>query len=114
MTPLWAVVLTADALPRLVAGAIQGPVVFFFTMHWDLDDDPNGNVQHILRRHGITREQFEQIFRQARYLDESSNSEFLTALGRLPNGQIVRILCECVADDEYDPITAFPTKPEGK
>ncbi len=81
--------------------------MFFLTLHWDLDDDPNGNVQHILRKHGLTREDFEAVFRRAKVLQKSSNSDSLTAIGSLPNGTVVRIICERVADDEYRPVTAF-------
>jgi hypothetical protein len=33
------------------------------TVPWDLEDDPEGNVQHIAE-HGITAEEAEEVLRQ--------------------------------------------------
>jgi hypothetical protein len=36
----------------------------FDSIIWDLDDDPDGNVQHCLQ-HGVTKEEVEEVFENA-------------------------------------------------
>jgi uncharacterized DUF497 family protein len=40
---------------------------------WDLDDDPEGNVQHC-SEHGVTKEEVEEIFENATDEDTSHSS----------------------------------------
>jgi hypothetical protein len=74
---------------------------------WDLDDDPDGNVQHILQRHGITQEQFELIVASAKRLERSRISGNMTLTGRLPDGRLIRVIFQLVDQDTIYPITAF-------
>jgi uncharacterized DUF497 family protein len=83
----------------------------FLVILWDMDDDPKGNVQHILHRHGLTKEDFEEVLLQARFVSASKNSASTTAVGVLPDGRVVRILFEQIDADTIYPITAFEPGP---
>ncbi|MGL4552127.1 MAG: hypothetical protein ACRC33_13180 [Gemmataceae bacterium] len=45
----------------------------FDSILWDLDDDPEGNAQHIAE-HGITKEEVEDVFQNATDRDVSRSS----------------------------------------
>ena len=45
----------------------------FDSIIWDLDDDPNGNVQHCAQ-HGVTKEEVEEVFQKATDADVSRSS----------------------------------------
>lgn len=40
---------------------------------WDLDDDPNGNVQHCAE-HGVTKEEVEEVFENVSDVDVSRST----------------------------------------
>lgn len=44
--------------------------MLFDSIIWDLDDDPDGNVQHC-GEHGLTKEEVEEVFEHASDLDFS-------------------------------------------
>jgi hypothetical protein len=74
---------------------------------WDLEHDPRGNVQHLLRRHGITTDEYEAIVRQLRNLEPTANSEHQTGVGVLPDGRVIRVVFERVDATTIYPVTAF-------
>jgi hypothetical protein len=45
----------------------------FDSILWDLDDDPDGNVQHCAE-HGVTKEEVEEVFENATDADVSRSS----------------------------------------
>lgn len=45
----------------------------FESIIWDLDDDPDGNVQHCAE-HGVTPEEVEEVFQNAMDSDISHSS----------------------------------------
>ena len=47
-----------------------------FILIWDLDDDPEGNIQHIAE-HGITQEEVEEVLNDLRSLFGASESSGL-------------------------------------
>ena len=51
----------------------QAHVVAFEAIVWDLDDDPDGNVQHCAA-HGVTKEEVEAVFRNVTDEDVSRSS----------------------------------------
>jgi len=58
----------------------------FDSIIWDLDDDPDGNVQHCAD-HGITKEEVEEVLENATDADISRSSGRLWSLGtRAPVG----------------------------
>ena len=48
-------------------------VMPFQSIVWDLDDDPDGNVQHCAQ-HGVTKEEVEEVFENATDADISRST----------------------------------------
>jgi len=80
---------------------------------WDLDDDPEGNLQHILE-HDITREEVEEI------LERWSNVDFLSrssdnriTFGWTSTDRYLAVIWELVEEDPraIRPITAYSVPP---
>jgi len=83
------------------------------TVNWDLDDDPDGNVQHIAE-HGVTVEEVEEVLndpntRTAR----SRRSGRPQAFGSTSTGKYITVIWEEVSDDPrmISPITAYEVPP---
>lgn len=80
---------------------------------WDLDDDPDGNVQHIAE-HGVTVEEAEEVV-QDRYeaAVASRSSGRPTVFGWTATGKHLAVVFEVV--DESQPqvyvVTAFESPP---
>lgn len=82
---------------------------------WDLEDEPDGNIQH-LAEHGVTREEFEEV-----YFDrgESSLEGASRTSGRpmksgwTSTGKYLLIIWDEVLDDPRTiyPVTAYPVDP---
>ena len=83
------------------------------TIIWDLEDDPNGNVQH-LQDHGVSMEEVEEVL-----LDPGSSravsrtSGLPTAFGWTSTGRHLAVVYELVDDDPltFRPVTAYDTPP---
>jgi hypothetical protein len=80
---------------------------------WDLDDDPDGNVQHIAE-HGITKEEVEQVL-TANYQDAvvSRTSGNPIVFGATDTGKYIAVVFEMVQDDPLSvyPLTAYEVNP---
>jgi hypothetical protein len=74
---------------------------------WDLDDDPQGNVQHIAE-HGLTPEDVEDVLLGTHELGKSRSSGFPIALGFTSGGEYICVVFEWVFDDVVYPVTAYP------
>ena len=80
---------------------------------WDLDDDPDGNVQHIAE-HGVTVDEAEAVL-----LDPRSRSGRSRRTGRpqvfgwTPTGKFLTVIWEEVRDDPrmIYPVTAYEVPP---
>jgi len=81
---------------------------------WDLEEDPDGNVQH-LAQHDVTQEEFEEVLQNHRHEATTSRSsgEAIT-FGWTSTGKHLAIVYEEVLDDPptIRPLTAYPTKPK--
>ena len=83
---------------------------------WDLDEDPDGNVQHIAE-HGVTVEEAEEVVRD-RYDDTvvSRSSRRPTVFGWTSTGKHLAVIFEVV--DEERPqvyvVTAFEAPPRAE
>jgi uncharacterized DUF497 family protein len=83
------------------------------TIIWDLEDDPDGNVQHLLE-HDVTVEEAEEVL-----LDPSSSrapsrsSGLPTAFGWTSTGRHLAVVYELVDDDSLTlrPVTAYEVPP---
>jgi hypothetical protein len=83
------------------------------TILWDLEDDPNGNVQH-LREHDVTIDEAEEVLLDPQSSRAVSRSSGLpTAFGWTSTGRHLAVIYELVDDDPLTlrPVTAYDTPP---
>lgn len=73
---------------------------------WDLDDDPDGNVQHCAE-HGITKEEVEDVLENATDSDVSRSSERPVIFGDTSTGRHLMVVYEVIDADTIYPITAY-------
>jgi hypothetical protein len=80
---------------------------------WDLDDDPDGNVQHFAE-HGITPEEVEEVLLDAASVTlVSRTTGNPITFGYTPAGRHIAVVWQHVMDDPLTmrPITAYePTE----
>jgi uncharacterized DUF497 family protein len=69
---------------------------------WDLDDDPDGNVQHCAQ-HGVTKEEVEEAFENVLDTDFSRSSGRPIIFGETNAGRHIAVIY-----DEIDPNTVYP------
>lgn len=83
------------------------------TIIWDLEEDSNGNVQH-LREHGVTIEEAEEILLNPQSSRAVSRTSGLpTAFGWTSTGRYLAVVYELVDEDPLTlrPITAYDVPP---
>lgn len=83
------------------------------TILWDLDDDPDGNVQHIAE-HGITVDEAESVLLDPRSLaGKSRTSGRPQVFGWTHTGKYITVIWEEVSDDPrmIYPVTAYEVPP---
>jgi uncharacterized DUF497 family protein len=78
----------------------------FDSIIWDLDDDPNGNVQHCAE-HGVTKEDVEQVFQNPTDADISRSSGRPVVFGDTSTGRHLMVVYEAINADTVYPVTAF-------
>ena len=78
----------------------------FDSIIWDLDDDPDGNVQHC-DEHGITKEEVEEVFQSFDDEDVSSSSGRPVVFGDTSAGRHLMVVYEVVDEDTVYPVTAY-------
>ena len=74
----------------------------FDSIFWDLDDDPDGNVQHCAE-HGVTKEEVEDVFQNATDADISRSSGRPVVFGDTSTGRHLMVVYE-----EIDADTIYP------
>lgn len=82
---------------------------------WDLEDDPDGNVEH-LRQHDVSIEEAEEILLNPHSSRAVSRSSGLpTAFGWTSTGRHLAVVYELVHDDPLTlrPVTAYDVPPPG-
>ena len=78
----------------------------FDSVVWDLDDDPDGNVQHCAE-HGVTKGEVEEVFQNAKDADISRSSGRPVIFGdTTPGRHLLVVYAEIDADTIY-PVTAY-------
>ena len=79
---------------------------------WDLDDDPDGNVQHIAE-HGISTEEVEDVLYAATEVVASESSGRPITFGETSTGKYIAVVFEIVDEDVLAvyPVTAYETEP---
>jgi hypothetical protein len=83
------------------------------TIIWDLEDDPEGNVQH-LHEHGVTIDEAEEVLLdRASSRGTSRSSGLPTAFGWTSTGRHLAVVYEIVDDDPLTlrPVTAYEVPP---
>lgn len=78
----------------------------FTSVLWDRDDDPRGNVQHI-GKHGVTKEDVEDVFRKPTSTDTSQSSGRPVVFGDTGTGRHLIVVYEVVDASTVYPITAY-------
>jgi uncharacterized DUF497 family protein len=87
-----------------------------FDILWDLDDDPEGNVQHIAE-HGITVDDVEEVLSDPdASIDVSKSSGRSITFGETSDGRYLAVVWETALDDPLTiyPVTAYPAPRPGK
>ena len=86
------------------------------TIIWDLEDDPDGNVQHP-REHDVSIQEAEDVLLDPQSSRAPSRSSGLpTAFGWTSTGRHLAVVYELVDDDPltFRPVTAYDVPPPGR
>jgi uncharacterized DUF497 family protein len=73
---------------------------------WDLDDDNEGNVQHIAE-HGLTKEDVENVLEHPQGIGDSRSSDRKIAFGYALSGEKIAVLFDIIDEDTVRPVTAY-------
>ncbi len=77
-----------------------------YAIIWDLNDDPEGNVQHIIE-HGVSAEEVEEVFLNATDADVSRSSGRHVVFGDTDAGRHLMIVYDEIDEDTVYPVTAY-------
>jgi uncharacterized DUF497 family protein len=80
---------------------------------WDLDDDPDGNVQHCAA-HGVSKEDVEEVFENAMDEDISRSSGRPVVFGDTSAGRHLMVVFEEIDADTVYPVTAYDVPRRGE
>ena len=80
---------------------------------WDLDDDPDGNVQHCAE-HGVTPDEVEEVLDNPTDHDVSRSSGKPVVFGDTSAGRHLMVVYELVDDGVVYPITAYEVPRRGR
>jgi uncharacterized DUF497 family protein len=78
----------------------------FNSILWDLDDDPAGNVKHIAK-HGLTKEEVENVFQNPTGTDTSRSSGRPVVFGDTGTGRHLIVVYDVIDATTFYPITAY-------
>ncbi|MEA2558942.1 MAG: hypothetical protein QOH06_446 [Acidobacteriota bacterium] len=78
----------------------------FEAILWDLDDDPDGNVQHCAE-HGVTKEEIEEVLESAMDADISRSTGRPVVFGDTSAGRHLMVVYENVDAVTVYPVTAY-------
>ena len=78
----------------------------FLHLIWDLEDDPQGNVQHIAE-HGITKAEVVEVLARPETREESRSSGRPVAIGATSSGRTILVVYEEIDEDTVYPVTAY-------
>ena len=92
--------------------------MFIDLILWDDEDDPDGNVQHILAPGEVTIEEVEDVLRNPDgRIEESRTSGNLIAFGWTSTGKHIAVVFSVESDPDLvivSPITAYPVPEYGE
>lgn len=78
----------------------------FLHLIWDLDDDPQGNVQHIAE-HGITKAEVVEVLARPETREESRSSGRPVVIGATSTGRTILVVYDEIDEDTVYPVTAY-------
>ena len=78
----------------------------YTTIIWDLDDDPDGNVQHIAG-HDLAKEEVEDVLANPESRGFSRSSGLPIAFGETATGRFVAVVFQEIDRDTAKPVTAY-------
>ena len=84
----------------------------FAAILWDLDDDPDGNVQHCAE-HDVSPDEVEEVLQNATDADISRSSGRPVVFGDTSTGRHLMVAFEMIDDDTVYPVTAFEVPRRG-
>ncbi len=73
---------------------------------WDLEDDEDGNVQHIAENE-VTPDEVEEILRTADEAQFSRSSSRPLVFGYTNAGRLIAVIFDWVDEDTVYPVTAY-------
>lgn len=73
---------------------------------WDLDDDPEGNVQHVAE-HDLTKEEVEEVLAYPEHRTKSRSSGLPVVLGSTSTGRFIAVVFQEIDEDTARPVTAY-------
>ncbi len=76
------------------------------TIIWDLDDDEQGNVQHIAA-HAIEKDDVAHVFDDPVGFETSDSSRRPLVFGYTIDNRYIAVIYEEIAEDTVYPVTAF-------
>ena len=76
---------------------------------WDLEDDPEGNVQHCAE-HGVTMEEVEEVFQNVTDADISRSSGRPVVFGDTHTGRHLMVVFEVIDESTAYPVTAYEVR----
>ena len=79
---------------------------------WDLDEDPDGNVQHIAA-HDLTIEEVEEVLYAAQEVFASQSSGRPIVFGETSTGKFIAVVFDVIEEHPLAvyPVTAYETEP---
>ena len=78
----------------------------YLTIIWDLDDDPQGNVQHIAE-HDLTKEEVEEVLAEPEGRSTSRSSGLPLVFGATSTGRFIAVVFQEIDADTVKPVTAY-------
>jgi uncharacterized DUF497 family protein len=78
----------------------------FHSIIWDLDDEPDGNVQHC-GEHGVSKEEVEEVLQNVTDADVSRSSGRPVAFGDTDAGRHLMVVYDEVDEETVYPVTAY-------
>ena len=78
----------------------------YHTIIWDMDDDPDGNVQHCAE-HDVTKEEVEEVLQHPSDADLSRSSGRPVVFGDTSAGRRLMVVYETIEAGVVYPISAY-------
>lgn len=78
----------------------------YLTTIWDLDDDPEGNVQHVAA-HDLTKEDVEEVLANPERRSISRSSGLPIVFGTTSTGRTIAVVFQEIDADTAKPVTAY-------